>query len=70
MDSAWAGTHLSVPEYRDELMLNEINKYVTSINISMHKVSISLFVEKSVNIKSFLQMGLINMCKVHHLTNK
>lgn len=45
IDSAWAGTHLAVPEIRNELMLDAVNEYADSINIGMHKVGV-LFVNK------------------------
>ncbi|TIB68735.1 hypothetical protein E3P77_00921 [Wallemia ichthyophaga] len=40
IDAAWAGTHLAVPEVRDELMLAAINQYADSINIGMHKMGL------------------------------
>lgn len=44
IDAAWAGTHLAVPEVRDELMLAAINQYADSINIGMHKVGVCPYV--------------------------
>lgn len=41
VDAAWAGVTLACPEYRDRAQLAGINKWVTSLCVNFHKVSVS-----------------------------
>lgn len=43
IDAAWAGTALSVPEYRSQLELNGVNKYADSICTNFHKWGLVAF---------------------------
>lgn len=38
IDSAWAGSFLSCPEYREQYQLAAINKYANSLVVNFHKV--------------------------------